>query len=92
MEKIGTWWNSNSIELVRVDGEVYALNGWNSERYLDCWKCSGNFFMDASDERYTLRPIYRFEAEGTDLPEETDETLDEWERAVEIVDFDVTKN
>lgn len=58
-KQVGTWWNDHSIELVELaDGEVYALNGWNGEEYTGCWKCSGEYNMDASTEEYILRPIY----------------------------------
>ena len=31
MKEVGYWWNDKSIELVEIDGEVYALYGWNGE-------------------------------------------------------------
>ena len=58
MEKVGNWWNDNDIELVELDGEVYALHGWNGEEYTSCWRCSGENLMDASAEEYVLRPVY----------------------------------
>ena len=59
----GYWWNDKSIELVEIDGEVYALNGWNGEAYLSAWKCTGEHFMDASEEEYRITPIYNDELE-----------------------------
>jgi hypothetical protein len=38
---------------------VYALNGWNGEKFIHCWKCSGEFYHDASKEEYELTPIYK---------------------------------
>ena len=76
MKEAGYWWNDKSIELVKIDGEVYALNGWNGEEYGGCWKCTGEFLTDASKEEYTLKPVYK----------EVDE--DEWE----IVNYEVTRN
>jgi hypothetical protein len=58
MKSVGNWWNDNSIELVEVDGSVYALYGWNGEKYCNCWKCSGDYYMTASKEEYTLTPVY----------------------------------
>lgn len=66
---VGKWWNDKSIDLVEVDGKVYALYGWNGEEWTQCWECLGDDFMEASEERYVIRPIY----------EEVDE--EEWEIA-----------
>jgi hypothetical protein len=64
---VGKWWNDKSIDLVEINGRVYALYGWNGEEWAQCWECLGDDYMEASEERYTIRPIY----------EEVDE--DEWE-------------
>ena len=55
---VGTWWNDSSIELVEIDGSVFALGGWNGESYNNCWKCTGDYNMDASEETYTITPTY----------------------------------
>jgi len=54
---IGTWWNDKTIPLARINGEVYALSGWNGESYGHCWKCLGEFFMDASAEEYEIEEV-----------------------------------
>ncbi|ALA47993.1 hypothetical protein ABE137_12475 [Brevibacillus laterosporus] len=54
----GTWWNDNNIELVEIDGEVFALNGWDGEAFTKSWKCTGEFHMEASEELYIITPIY----------------------------------
>lgn len=56
-ETAGHWWNGDQ-ELIRKDGEVYALNGWNGESYTDSWKCSGEYHAEASPESYDITPIY----------------------------------
>lgn len=56
-EVLGRWWNGDQ-ELIRKNGEVYALNGWNGESYTDSWKCLGADYMEASQESYTITPIY----------------------------------
>ena len=76
MKEAGYWWNDKSIELVEIDGSVYALYGWNGEEYGNCWKCTGEFLTEASKEEYTLKPVYKEVAE------------DEWE----IVNYEVTRN
>ena len=89
MKNIGNWWNDRSIAMIELnDGNVYALNGWNGEEYEECWMCSGEHYMDASEESYILRPVYRFDAEGIDLSQ-FEEGTPEWDHAVEIVDYDV---
>ena len=60
---VGRWWANKEIELVEIDGEVYALNGWNGDAFIDCWKCTEGC-MGASNERYTLRPVYMETGEG----------------------------
>ena len=55
---VGRWWSDNRIKLWEIDGEVYALYGWNGEQYLHCWKCDGENYMNASEEEYTITPIY----------------------------------
>lgn len=91
MKFAGTWWNDKSIELVEVDGSVYALCGWNGEVFASCWECSGDCLQDASEEEYTLRPIHRFERDGIDL-NTLEENSKEWEDALEVVDYSVSTN
>ena len=57
-KEVGTWWNDSSIELVNIDGSVYALNGWNGEKWTDCWECTGKYLTEASEEKYIIVPIY----------------------------------
>lgn len=52
------WWNDREIEIVEINGELYALDGWNGECYLHCWKCLDQFTADPEDEEYEIRPIY----------------------------------
>ena len=56
---VGKWWNDKNIELVDIDGVVYALNNWNGETYNNCWICTGANLMDASDDEYIIKPIYK---------------------------------
>lgn len=58
MNYIGTWWNDNNIPLVKINENVYALCGWDGEKYTKCWKCNGEYYMSASSEEYTLIPEY----------------------------------
>lgn len=58
-KNVGTWWNNRDIDLVEIEGAVYALHGWNGETYLHSWKCSGEFNTDASEEEYAITPIFK---------------------------------
>ena len=92
MEIIGNWWNDRTVDLVQLkDGAVYALSGWNGEVYTSCWECTGDHYMEASEEEYTLRPVYRVDAEHMDLSK-IEEDSPEWDRAWDIVDYDVSQN
>lgn len=88
---IGKWWNDASIDLVELDGTVYALNGWNGEVFTECWECFGDFFNEAGEKSYTLQPIYRFQAENIALGS-LEENSPEWDAAVEVVDYEVSPN
>lgn len=57
-KNVGTWWNDKEIDLVEIEGTVYALNGWNGETHLSCWICTGNYNMDASEEEYEISPVH----------------------------------
>lgn len=57
-EEYGTWWNSREIELIKKDGKIYALNGWNGEEYTDCWEVGGKYETEIIKEGIYARPIY----------------------------------
>lgn len=60
---VGRWWANKEIELIEIEGNIYALDRWNGEEYINCWKCEGEDHMEASEEKYIIRPIYK-EIEG----------------------------
>lgn len=91
MKYVGLWWNGKyeTIELYEIDGEIYALYGWNGEEYVSCWKCIDEYNADQNDDsEYCIRPIYKFQEENIDL-DTLEENSDEWYDATEIVDFNV---
>lgn len=59
-KSVGRWWADSSIELIKIDGDVYALDGWNGEKFNNSWKCTGENLMNASREEYSITPIYDF--------------------------------
>lgn len=92
MKHVGYWergkWEP-IIEMVEVDGGVYALYGWNGEEYTDCWKCVDEWTVDPEEPgKFYAKPICRFQAEGIEL-DSLEEGSDEWEDACEIVDYDI---
>lgn len=54
----GRWWADTSIELVEIDDVVYALSGWNGEKYLKSWACSGEGNTEPSNETYAITPEF----------------------------------
>ena len=70
---IGKWAGSD-IDVVEIDGSFYALNGWNGEKYLHCWKCADRFTADPDDDReYEIAPAYNW----ADFDEDTEEFRDQ---------------
>lgn len=69
------WWNDKSIMLADIDGEKYALHGWDGEFYYKSWKCLGEYHNEASKENYVIKPNYS----------QVDE--DEWE----FVNYEIMK-
>ncbi len=82
MKKVGNLWNDREIEIVEVDGEMYALYGWNGEAYYHCWKVLDEEGINRADDdtEYILRPI----SKGIGEPDE-DGNYDEYE----YVDYEV---
>lgn len=71
IEDSGMFWNSNDIEMVKLSGEWYCLDGWNGEIYNDCWKYKDPDGLERADEKtYRIKPAYKevaedeFELEG----------------------------
>lgn len=56
---VGSLWNNRDIKIVEVDGELFAVNGWNGESYRDCWKVLDVEGLEqADDKEYILTPVY----------------------------------
>jgi len=51
------WFESN-IDIVEIDGELYALNGWNGEKWVHCWKCFDSHTQALENKEYEIAPIY----------------------------------
>lgn len=54
------YWNYytgvDRVEMVEIDGTVYALSGWGGEAYEDCWECLDAFTI--GEENICIRPIW----------------------------------
>jgi hypothetical protein len=73
---IGTWWNDNKIDLVKIQNDVFALHGWNGESYTASWKVTGEHLTIASKEKYDIAPI----------------TIQRSEDEFEIIGYEVKRN
>lgn len=62
-KNVGTWWSNREINLVEIDGKVYALYGWNGESFSKSWECLGEQLIDASEKEYTITPIFKEDGE-----------------------------
>lgn len=90
MKHVG-FWTGDPIKMMEIDGDIYALSGWNGEKFLDCWKCLDEWTVDPNEPgRFVATPVYRFQEEGIDL-ETLEENSEEWQNAVEIVDYDISR-
>ena len=79
-DKVGKW-SDTDIDVVCIEGSLYALNGWNGEKYLHCWKCVDRFTADADGKEYEVTPYYDWDRWN----EEDEEFQDEDGRAIDGV-------
>lgn len=67
MEKIQDterFWNDSNLEMVKLNNKWYLLDGWNGERYTECWKYSDRYGKNRADnELYDLTPVQVGEGE-----------------------------
>lgn len=46
------------VTVIEIEGEgIFALDGFNGEKYYDCWKCDINGSPVEAD-KYVIRPEY----------------------------------
>lgn len=45
------------VPLIKKDGGIYALYGWDGERYTECWRHYGDYGIETKDS-FTITPIY----------------------------------
>lgn len=55
---IGYYWNSQDIEIHKIDNKNIALNGWNGEIYGDCFEL-GNDLRTIKKGKYEVKPVYK---------------------------------
>lgn len=73
------FWMDTDIEIVKIDGELFALYGWNGEKYTDCWKCTDRFTADPDGKTYEVIPHYDWEAFDEDADVLGDEIITGYE-------------
>lgn len=52
------YWQDTDIRIECIEGALYALYGWNGEKYLHCWKCIDRFTADPDGREYEVTPVY----------------------------------
>ena len=57
-ESVGKWRKDETVELFKIGDDVFALDGWNGVKFSDSLKCTGKFYMDVSEESYSVIPIH----------------------------------
>lgn len=58
-----TWWANRDIPIIEINVELYALYGWNGEKYLQCWKCV-DMFTVKEDATYEIAPVWSSNGDG----------------------------
>ena len=99
---VGWWMDDGNSEIIRIEGKYYVLNGWNGEKYCNCWECLTKTKMADPDKEYTLTPVYKYETEvGQSIMNQLEDSgveidSEEWYDVVnelnEIVSYKVTEN
>ena len=78
MKYLGRFWNSNEIEVYEIEGRKIALDGWNGEKYYDCFELSDNLVdVISGDKKIVVEPIYEMVDEETESFEITDYEIKE---------------
>ena len=52
------WFANKDIEIVEIEGKLYALSGWNGESYGHCWECIDKYNAAPGNDEYDIKPIY----------------------------------
>jgi hypothetical protein len=58
-EYVGKWWNDDNIKLIKKNNRVFALYGWNGDKYYNCWECLGDHLVESGKEKFIITPIYK---------------------------------
>ena len=61
----GKFWNGNDIYTVKLNGQWYVLDGWNGERYTDCWAVKDEEGLNrVNSDIYEISPVERENKNG----------------------------
>ena len=72
-------WNNQNVEVVKVGTRYFALDGWNGERYYNCWEVDEKTFK-ISNAVFILEPVY----EGVGEPDQDGDYVE-----YKIVDYKI---
>lgn len=93
--EIGSLYGHTSVDIIKMNGKFYCLSNWNGEQYNRCWEVEeptyngyGYNATAVDGKEYRFVPVYRWQEENIDLAE-LEENGEEWEKATEVVDFNI---
>lgn len=94
-KEIGSLYGYTSVDIIKMNGKYYCLSEWNGEQFLTCWEVKKPIYNGCGynatavdGKEYCFVPVYRWQEENIDL-DELEENGEEWEKATEIVDFNI---
>ena len=94
-EEIGNLYGHASVDIIKMNGKYYCLSEWDGEQYITCWEVEEPIYngygynataIDGKEYRFV--PVYRWQEENIDL-DELEENGEEWQKATEIVNFNI---
>lgn len=61
------WWNDKNIEVVEIENNYIALDGWNGEKWTDCFEVAdrhGDAFYEMVRDGLEVQPVYTENSDG----------------------------
>lgn len=89
VQQLGTLKQHPDVPLIKYNDNVYALGGWNGEKYTDCWKYESDQYSDSSKQHCEAKPIYKYQKDNVSL-DTVEENSQEWDELCETVDYEIT--
>lgn len=94
-EEVGTLCGHSSVDIIKMNDKYYCLSEWNGEQYNTCWEIENPTYngygynaVAIDGKEYRFVPVYRWQADNINL-DELEEYGEEWDKAIEVVDFNI---